>query len=271
LNGTPGLYLESKARKIGNVRLTGNFGGQVLTNLRDLKPNAPNIELLNKDFVKNIDDAAKCLRNISEGHPLTFFLFKQAPWYDYSRFSLEQSQLVQRSPFMDNDLIKLLYQAPPGVINSREITIRLILEGNPALKTIPTDRGILGGGNLFISNGLHLYREILFKLEYYFSHGMPQWLARINNIIRPLNLENLFLERHKYYNMRRWFRDELSPYVRNILLDNRTLCRPFINKKFLQDMVNGHTSGRSNYTSLINRMLTVELTFRLFVDDPAPM
>jgi asparagine synthase (glutamine-hydrolysing) len=266
MNGVPSLYLHGKARKIGNIRFTGNFGDQVLVNLRNLKPSSNKSELLNGEFAKHIDAAATSLRDISGGHPLTFFLFKQAPWFDYSRFSLEQSQLVQRSPYMDNDLIKLLYQAPKGMLTSEDIRMRLIREGNPDLAKIPTDRGYLGGGNILTSNCLHLYRELLFKIEYYFSYGMPHWLAKVNNTISFLNLEYLFLERNKYYNMRRYFRYELADYVKEILLDDRTLNRPFINRNILENMVDGHTSGRCNYTASIDLMLSTELAMRSLIE-----
>lgn len=267
LNGTPSLYLHGKARKIGNLRLTGNFGDQVLHNIINLKLLKQNFKLIKGDLLKNMDKAPKCLRDLSDGHPLSFFLFKQAPWFDYSRFALEQSQMVQRSPFMDNDLVKLLYQAPKGMLVSEDIRIRLIKEGNADLAKIPTDRGYLGSNNYFVSNILHLYREYLFKLEYYFSYGMPQWLARLNEVVGFLNLDYLFLERNKYYNFRRWFRYELADYLKEILLDDRTLKRPFINRSFVEDIVAAHTTGQGNYTSEINRILSIELALRSLIED----
>lgn len=116
------------------------------------------------------------------------------------------------------------------------------------------------------SNCLHLYRELLFKIEYYFSYGMPHWLAKVNNTISFLNLEYLFLERNKYYNMRRYFRYELADYVKEILLDDRTLNRPFINRNILENMVDGHTSGRCNYTASIDLMLSTELAMRSLIE-----
>jgi asparagine synthase (glutamine-hydrolysing) len=244
LNGTPSLYLHGKAKEIGNVRFTGNFGDQVLAGRINLLPSYRKSQLFKGDLQTYVDQSAARLRHLSGGHPLTFFLFKQAPWFDYTRYSLEQSQLVQRSPFMDNDLIRLLYQAPKGMLASEDIRMRLIRDGNPALAKIPTDRGYLGSNTFLASKGLHLYREFLFKLEYYFSYGMPHWLARLNDAVSFLNLDYLFLERNKYYNFRRWFRYELADYVKEILLDDRTLNRPFINRSFVEKMVAAHTSGR---------------------------
>ena len=267
LNGTPSLYLHGKAREISNIRLTGNFGDQVLVGRINLHPSQRTTQIFNGDLHAYIDQSAERFRHISGGHPLTFFLFKQAPWFDYTRYSLEQSQLVQRTPFMDNALIKLLYQAPKGMLSSEDIRLRLIRDGNPELSIIRTERGILGSDIILASKMLRVYRKYLFKLEYYFSYGMPHWLAKLNNNLRMLHFEYLFLEINKYYNLRKLFRYELSDYVKAILLDTRTLNRPFVNRSFVENMVAAHTSGRGNYTSQINRLLSIELAYRSLIED----
>lgn len=267
LNGTPSLYLHGKARQIGDIRFTGNFGDQVLVNRINLKPSSGKMNFLNNDFEASLNDANNRLKDMGGGNPLTFFLFKQAPWFDYSRFSLEQSQMIQRTPFMDNELISLLYQAPVGMLEAEDVRCRLIREGNPALAKIHTEKGYLGDSNPLASRCLRVYRKFLFQGEYYFSYGMPHWLARLNNLFRFLQLENLLLDRNKYYNLRRLFRYELSGYVREILLDDKTLNRPFINKKYVEKMVCDHVGGRGNYTNEINLLLSTELTFRLLIDN----
>ena len=64
LDGTPSLYLHGKARNIGNVRLTGNFGDQVLSNVRDLNSSSQKSLLLNEEFAKHIDHAATRLSEV---------------------------------------------------------------------------------------------------------------------------------------------------------------------------------------------------------------
>lgn len=261
VNGAPSLYLHRKARSLGNVRMTGNFGDQVLVGHRDLysSPNMPIV--LNKEMEKHWNNAIVSLSRLSQGSRLSFFLFKQAPWYDYARFAVEQSQLVQRSPFMDNDLVALLYQAPRGTLDAEDLRVRLIKEGNPELSMIPTERGYLGR-NLLFSRYLRLYRRCLFTAEYYFSYGMPNWLAVLDSYVHHLNVDRLVLELNKYYNLRRLFRYQLSAYIKEILLDPRTLNRSFINRSALERAVIAHTTGRGNYTSSINMVLSIELAMR---------
>ncbi len=104
------------------------------------------------------------------------------------------------------------------------------------------------------------------KAEYAYDHGMPQWVSRIDHLFSPFHLERLFLGRHKYYHFRVWYRDALSEYVREILLDPRTLARPYLNRNGVEAIVRGHLKGGGNYTFEIHKLLTLELMHRLFVD-----
>ena len=95
---------------------------------------------------------------------------------------------------------------------------------------------------------------------------MPEWLARIDHRLSAFRLERLFLGRHKFYHFRVWYRDVLSEYVREMLLDPRTLSRPYLERKGLEAVVKGHLKGDRNYTIEIHQVLTLELLHRLFVD-----
>jgi asparagine synthase (glutamine-hydrolysing) len=95
---------------------------------------------------------------------------------------------------------------------------------------------------------------------------MPQWMARIDHLLAPLHLERLFLGRHKYYHFRVWYRDPLAGYLREILLDSRTLSRPYWQRNNLEAMLQHHIKGDRNYTNEIHRVLSLELAHRLFLD-----
>jgi asparagine synthase (glutamine-hydrolysing) len=108
--------------------------------------------------------------------------------------------------------------------------------------------------------------EFTFRAEYAYDYGMPQWLSRIDHQLSPLHLERLFLGRHKFCHFRVWYRDGLSRYVREMLLDPRTLSRPYLQRNVLETMVRHHLKGDRNYTTEIHRLLTLELQHRLFID-----
>jgi asparagine synthase (glutamine-hydrolysing) len=108
----------------------------------------------------------------------------------------------------------------------------------------------------------------LFKAEYAYDMGMPQWLARIDHALSPLRPEHIFLGRHKPFHFRVWYRDALAGYVKEMLLDPRALSRPYIERKRLEAVVRGHLTGDRNYTTELHKALTLELLHRLFLDNP---
>jgi len=179
--------------------------------------------------------------------------------------------LTVRSPFLDNDFVRTAFRAPNpefarhGPANT-DICLRLIAEGNRDLGRLRTDRG-LGGGQATLSGRLlHEYLEFTFKAEYAYDYGMPQWVARIDHAFSPLHLERLFLGRHKFYHFRVWYRDAVADYIREMLLDSRTLSRPYLEPKGVEQIVAGHLKGDRNYTTAIHKVLTLELIHRLFLD-----
>ena len=144
--------------------------------------------------------------------------------------------------------------------------MRLIADGNRTPLRVPTDRGLGGNRGRFsgaISRGL---LEIQFKAEYAYDMGMPQWLARLDHAFSPLRLERLFLGRHKPFHFRVWYRDALADYLKEVLLDPRSLSRPWVDRSNLEAMLTGHIRGNRNYTNEIHKLLTLELLHRVFFD-----
>jgi asparagine synthase (glutamine-hydrolysing) len=266
VTGAVELYVNQLARAIAPVRLTGNYGSEIVRGNVAFRPWGFDSALLAPEFSSLVREAAAVYERERQGHPVSFIAFKQVPWYHYARFAVEQSQLTPRSPYLDNDLVALMYRAPPDQILSREPSLRLIAEGDPRLASIPTDRGLLYRPNPVTTRLRHFFQEFTAKAEYAYDYGMPQWLATIDHGLAPLHLERWFLGRHKFYHFRVWYRDQLSQYLRDILLDPRALGRPYLNGKALREMVEGHVEGRRNHTSEIHRILTAELCQRQLIE-----
>jgi asparagine synthase (glutamine-hydrolysing) len=95
---------------------------------------------------------------------------------------------------------------------------------------------------------------------------MHKWLAKIDSALAPLQLERLFLGRHKFHHFRVFYRDELSGFVKDILLDSRTRNRPYLQPKSLEALVQGHTSGNRNYTLELHKLLAMELIQRKLIE-----
>jgi asparagine synthase (glutamine-hydrolysing) len=266
VTGAVELYVNRMARKIAPVRVTGNYGSEVLRGNVAFRPSSLHEGLLEPEFAKLVHTAGMTYDSECEGHSLSFIGFKQVPWHHSARLSVEQSQLTPRSPYLDNDLVALMYQAPPNLLLSKEPSLRLIAEGNPALAKLQTDRGLVYRPPPVLGTLQQLYEALTVKAEYAYDYGMPQWLARIDHLVAPLHLERLFLGRHRFYHFRVWYRDILSSYVQDILLDTCTRKRPYFRGTVLEDMVNAHLRGTRNYTLEIHQALTIELIHRLLIE-----
>lgn len=263
---SPDLYVNERAAKIAPVRMTGNYGGEVLRRVRAFKPVTPPDGLFGHDFLLQIQGAKKTYETLLGGHPLSFALFRQAPWHHYGLLALEQTQLALRSPYLDNEFVRTLFRAPESITMSSDVSLRLIADGNRDLLNIRTDLGLAGNQSEPVASIRRKLLEFTFKAEYAYDYGMPQSVARVDHLFSAFHLERLFLGRHKFYHFRIWYRDALSKYVQEILLDPRTLSRPYLKRQGLETIVRGHLRGDRNYTTAIHKLLTLEHIHRLFLD-----
>jgi asparagine synthase (glutamine-hydrolysing) len=266
------LYANVRAAQIAPVRMTGNYGSEILRHLRAFKPVQPAADLYAPEFLSSIDEGRRTYDGLVRGHGLSFIAFEQVPWHHYGLLALEQTQLSLRSPYLDNDLVQTAFRAPDAAAPKSDIfensndCSRLISEGNAALGSIRTDRGLGGGSNSVLGGISRGWLEFTFRAEYAFDYGMPQRVAQVDHLFSAFHFERLFLGRHKFNHYRVWYRDALSDYVRQMLLDPRTLARPCLNRNRVEEVVDGHLKGNRNYTTEIHQLLTLELMHRLFLD-----
>ncbi len=147
VNHSPDLYVNERAAEIAPVRMTGNYGGEVLRRVRAFKPVQPLSDLFCPEFLPEIAAANKTYDGLLQGHPLSFAVFRQAPWHHYGLLSLEQTQLSLRSPYLDNDFVRTVFRAPNSATANSDVSRRLIADGNAELTKIRTDRTPISGQN----------------------------------------------------------------------------------------------------------------------------
>lgn len=259
------LFVSEKARQIAPVKIVGTYGSEIVRQAVMFKPMAPPAGVFRPELLSYVQQAGTTYAELRREHPVTFAAFRQSPWYHHGILALEQSQLSVRSPFLDNDFVRTVFRSPKSYDpNGDDIRLRLIA-GNPALASFRTDRGV-GGKPGLAAKLANNFLEFTFKAEYAYDYGMPQSLARLDHAFSALHFERLFLGRHKLLHFRVWYRDQLANYVREMVLDSRTLSRPYIEKSNVETMVKGHLQGNRNYTTAIHKLLTLELVHRLFLD-----
>ena len=262
LGRSPDLYVNEKARQIAPVRMVGTYGSEILLQSVMFKAVQPISGLYQPDLGSFIQKGEATYNAIRQGNQSTFVAFRQSPWHHYGVLELEQTQVAVRTPFLDNDLVQLAYRAPNVEDINQQSRLRLVKCGNPSLSALRTDRGTRGLNGYLTRAAL----QFSFRAEYAYDYGMPQWLAKVDHAFSFVHFERMWVGRHKIFHFRPWYRDYLGQYVREMLLDSRSLGRPYLNPSAVTNIVNQHLKGTGNYTIELNRLLTLELAHRLFID-----
>lgn len=269
------ICFNKMARNIAPIRMTGKYGSQVLKGIFGFDTRPPLMEIVHRDFQKYIETARHTTKDLYRKHRLTFLLQCAIPWWWNSFVTLESSQVEVRSPFLDNNLIELLYRAPqlPSDFGIR-FELDLIAKKKPALMAIPTT-GTYGGNQawpipklvrsyikaLMMVDKIYIRERLPFKMTH-FVGKLDKWL------ISPLHMDRLIMGYADFRRYRTWFRDELSGYIQDILLSEKTLGRPYWDHRQLVRIVNDHIKGRGTYLREIRKVLQVELSHRVLLEQP---
>jgi asparagine synthase (glutamine-hydrolysing) len=253
ISGAAELYLNHMARSIAPVRMTGNWGGELLRGVRAFKYLEPKGRFLSPALMRQFRESSDGFSSMSTLNPLSFTLFHQVPHQGYGRYAIERSQVVMRSPFLDKEVVRWLYQAPASSRRASECSSAVVERGRSELLAIPTDQGLLGVDSWLARSARRFYRQALFKAEYWTSYGASPWSL----------IERMFRGRHKFQHFRPWLRSELAELIRETLLQgNRADLQAWFDMDKVERIVKGHLEGRGNYTDEIDKLMTIALASR---------
>ncbi|HET6408491.1 MAG TPA: asparagine synthase-related protein, partial [Chthoniobacteraceae bacterium] len=256
VTGAVELYANRKARATAPVRLTGNYGSEILRSNVAFRPGKLDRSLFTPEFNRLLDEAGDTYHEEAAGSRLSFIAFKQVPWHHYGRFSIEQSQLTPRSPFLDNDLVQLAYRVPQDTATSPQRLLSLISAGNSRLDRVRTDRSLTRHPLPVISSLAQKWQEFTAKAEYAYDYGMPRRLVQVDRMLKPLGLERLFLGRHKFYHFRTWYKGALRQFVQSAAESPEP---GFYRDGAARNLIRDHISGRANRTLELHKLLTVQI------------
>jgi asparagine synthase (glutamine-hydrolysing) len=265
MSGAAELYMNSVARNFGDIRLTGNYGGELLRGDRAFKCVFPKDGFISPVLTPFLQEAQSTFQGLENADAVTFAVFRQAPSQGYGTLSIERSQLVLRSPFLDNDLVRLVYQAPRRLLLSVKTSLDVVARYKPGLMKIPTDRGILYDNKQFKNSMRKFKRKIFIKGEYWSSHGIPNWLSVISGYGARGLLEKTFLGRDKFQHFHLWTQKNFSDYITSELLRGIKELDDFFSCRRANEMVHEHMAGRRNYLNEIDKLLTLILAKRTLV------
>jgi asparagine synthase (glutamine-hydrolysing) len=137
VSGAAEIYVNRVAREICPVRMTGNYGSEILRSTIAFRPSSISQDVHSADAVEVARKGAGRYRRTRAARDLSFIVGVQVPRHHYARLSIEESQLTVRSPFLDRQIVSLAFQAPDEALRGAECAWEVIARGNPALAAIP--------------------------------------------------------------------------------------------------------------------------------------
>lgn len=257
------------ARALAPVRITGNFGSEILRSMSTLKPLGLQASLLSAELGRAVDDARRAATEESI-HPVTRTAFREIPWHLFGTLCAARSQLTVRAPFLDNEIVRLAYRAPASMRATAAVSLRLIERFAPDLARVSTDRGIALGRPGPAALLRRLYRNVSFKLDYLHKEGLPSGRSGAEGLLTILDRAGV-LGDHKYLPYRRWFRFELAPYAREAVAAIASRGVPWWDRPALIELADEHATGRANRLRELHVVLTLDAVERTLLRAPAPV
>jgi asparagine synthase (glutamine-hydrolysing) len=253
--GAHEIYFHQQARPLATMRLTGNYGSEILRAITTFKPIGLSSDIYDRHFAGQVTAAAGRWA-AEKGHPDTFAAFKEIPWNLFGNLSAGRSQISFRTPYLDNEVVALSYQCPASLKKSSLPTMRLVKACNPVLDRIPTDRGFISDRTGPDILARRVFAEVTFKLDYHSNAGLPRKLGVLDPIYKPIVVGLGIAGLHKFLKYSTWFQKDLAPYVREGVA--RARDSRFLNADFLARIAEQHIQGRKNYSAELNSILTLE-------------
>lgn len=196
------------------------------------------------------DIQPNCAINLSFNRFNYYFLRQRKRRFSSYGSVIMRSKVETRFPFYDNDIIDFILTVPPILRRKEYLFLKTIINLFPHLLAIPWQK-----------TGLPLTAS---NLQFKIHNKEKGVKRRINRIIG----KTIFEDTKNFADYDEWIRNskKLRGYIMGILLDERTLARPYFNQKSIKEILDLHMSGKENHSELIGRLLTFELWHRQFLD-----
>lgn len=98
-------------------------------------------------------------------------------------------------------------------------------------------------------------------------NGETKWILK--RAVEPILGRELTFRKKQMFTVPvgEWFRQNLADFCRATLLDGRLEARGIVNIGYVEEMLTLHIEGKKNNTRQLRALISLELWYRLFVDD----
>ena len=100
------------------------------------------------------------------------------------------------------------------------------------------------------------------RLPYSLTHTV----GKIDYWLHRMSLDRRIFGFTDFRRYRAWYRDQLSSFVVETLLSEKTYSRPYWNKEYLDRVVSDHMKGRGTYLREIRKVLQIEMIHRVLLE-----
>ena len=266
----PDVYLNEIARTIAPVRMTGNYGDEILRRVRAFKPVAPTVGLFTDEVVRLADAASEtyaALYSLVIGSPSR--RSDRRPCSILASSRSNRRQLFARSPFLDNEVVRLMFRAPAEASMDANVALRLIEDGDRVART--DSDGPRASRGTSVALRLRAAWNAGIQLQGGDTHTMPACPGGF----QPLTMSSGSCGRNGSSLAGTSSRTSAfgivthsRHVVQEILLDRKALERTYLNRRAVEQVVSEHVRGTRNHTNAIHQLLTLELLHRAFIDAP---
>jgi asparagine synthase (glutamine-hydrolysing) len=237
------LHIAEVGKGLSPIHVAGGYASELVTR----EPVSGSAKVFVPEFRGRVEEARKRCRELMKMDPLERTFFTMDP---DQRHALEcaRAHLMVRCPFLDNEMMALAFRAP-CLYEKMELFAfpkadKTFSDDDwrSALKSIPQALG-------------QKWRE--------FRGTRPgqgcSWTGRTAR--RSFGQPRLD-------RFRVWFREGLADFVKEVLLDPRTVGRSYLDPKQTTKVVDEHLAGRNDHTVTIAKLLTLELVQRHLIQSP---
>ena len=259
--GAHDVFFNEIAREIAPIRLTGKFGSEIVRIRRLVPSNNYRPGFLRGDMQTLVELLPTFANTNPRGNTLTRVITEEIPWHEHARLAVEQSQLVLRTPYMDNELVKLMYQAPRNSRAAGDLQERYVRERAPEFAQSITNMGRFTSRNPLVTKLSYYLFWALFKVEYIYLYATPHWVTWLDRKLECWHLERVLSGRQKWEGYRIWLTTAFAPFLRDTLSDPQAEYTRFFDYQTVLRMVDRHIAGTHNYLEELNKALTIQLIF----------
>ena len=262
ITGAVDLYLDQCLTEYARNKISPAYGSAVLRNANGIYLNSINKTYFTADFQEIM--AAKLMRQNNNNCKSHINNIYRSIACNHGLMAINEYQFVVKTPYIDNEIVKLMFRAPDDVIDTSELSLRLWRDGNGKLATVEHNKmkrncklnpvpGLLDyiHGYLFRTADRSQTARCMDGLYNNLKH------ARINDYC---NRSALFQQ----YSAR--YRNRIAGFIKELLLDSRSTSRNYIVKCILEKAVLESLNGTGAISLEICLLATAELFSRLFID-----